>query len=294
MSSSSRSLAAARARRSGENAPPVSGNRPVTSIGSYAQQMPPLHSNVRVARSGQPYAQPPQPYKAAQYAQKPPQNQNAYYDPSHPPQPPSSHPPSNGLPFSKLSISDAIGLITLRLGRVEQWIIDTDNEHETREKGATIPENHSIIDSSVLTTIVNRIDVLEKNTKNTTETQTYAEEIAKLSQDVKQLVEQVTRITNDANKHTIENAKQNEQFLKLTRDVTETKDILKSFMMKYDLFAQEITQNFVDYEAALGEIEKRIPTYPEEAVPPPEVTEPIEPIEPNADATVVATEEITE
>jgi hypothetical protein len=41
---SSRSLAAARSRRAGENAPPVSGNRPITSIGSqaaFAQQMPP-------------------------------------------------------------------------------------------------------------------------------------------------------------------------------------------------------------------------------------------------------------
>ena len=39
---SSRSLAAARARRAGENAPPVSGNRPGTSIGSsaaFSQQM---------------------------------------------------------------------------------------------------------------------------------------------------------------------------------------------------------------------------------------------------------------
>ena len=37
---SSRSLAAARARRAGENAPPVSGNRPGTSIGSHAAFAP--------------------------------------------------------------------------------------------------------------------------------------------------------------------------------------------------------------------------------------------------------------
>ena len=35
------------------------------------------------------------------------------------------------LPFSKLSISDAIGLVTLRLGRVEQFIIDLESgEHQ--------------------------------------------------------------------------------------------------------------------------------------------------------------------
>ena len=41
---SSRSLAAARSRRAGDNIPPVSGTRPGTSIGSQAafvQQMPP-------------------------------------------------------------------------------------------------------------------------------------------------------------------------------------------------------------------------------------------------------------
>ena len=59
---SSRSLAAARARRSGDAVPPVSGNRPVTSIGSQAaftQQMPqnisynmpPPPNNVRTAKA---------------------------------------------------------------------------------------------------------------------------------------------------------------------------------------------------------------------------------------------------
>ena len=33
-------------------------------------------------------------------------------------------PQQGGLPFTKLTISDAIGLVTLRLGRVEQFIID--------------------------------------------------------------------------------------------------------------------------------------------------------------------------
>ena len=75
---SSRSLAAARARRAGENAPPISGNRPVTSIGSqaaFAQQMPPgvgynmpqPPNNVRTARAIQqqqpPLRQPPQQYQ---------------------------------------------------------------------------------------------------------------------------------------------------------------------------------------------------------------------------------------
>ena len=143
---SSRSLAAARARRSGENAPPVSGNRPVTSIGSqaaFAQQMHQQQpNNVRTARS---FQQPPQ-----QYGKQPPQQYQQFYE-----EPPQQQTQQNGLPFQKLSISDAIGLITLRLGRVEQWIIDTDHENETKSvsnggESTGIPDNHRVIDNSVL------------------------------------------------------------------------------------------------------------------------------------------------
>jgi hypothetical protein len=102
---SSRSLAAARARRAGENAPPVSGNRPGTSIGSHAafapqQQMPPGYNhngqpnNVRAGRPGQ------------QQQQMPPQKQqSAAYQQVHQ----SQQQEKQSLPFTKLSISDAIG-----------------------------------------------------------------------------------------------------------------------------------------------------------------------------------------
>lgn len=247
---SSRSLAAARARRAGENVPPVSGNRPVTSIGSLAQQMPPPSSNVRVARSMQ------QPSHPSNHRPAPPQHQqNNYYDAQ-------SH-SSNGLPFSKLSVSDAIGLITLRLGRVEQWIIDTDHEEQVNGKssGPSIPDNHKIIDSSVLTTIINRLDSLEKNAKNAegqTQNGVNTEEFTKLTEEVKKLTEQITRVGDDVVKHTLEIAKSNEQIFRFNRDLTETKDILKTFMLKYDLFAEEIMQNFSDYEDAFADIEKRM------------------------------------
>ena len=96
--SSSRSIAAARSRRAGESQPPVSGGRPVTSIASHSafvqQQMPPPPSNnVRIAKAPMQQQQQQMPQQGAS-------------------------------PFTKLSISDAIGLVTLRLGRVEQFIID--------------------------------------------------------------------------------------------------------------------------------------------------------------------------
>jgi hypothetical protein len=253
---SSRSLAAARSRRAGENAPPVSGNRPVTSIGSqaaFAQQMPPNigynmpppPNNVRTARAIQQQQQPP--------LRQPPQQYQQFYDKQQPQ-------PQNGLPFSKLSISDAIGLITLRLGRVEQWIIETDDEGETKIQSSSdlsgIPVNHRVIDNSVLTSIINRLDSLEKNGVSSSS----SEEFSKLSDEIKVLTEQFKRMGDDVSNHTIEIAKNTEQVFRFNRELTETKDILKSFMIKYDMFTQETTQNFSDYELALSDLEKRLPS----------------------------------
>jgi hypothetical protein len=238
---SSRSLAAARARRAGDNAPPVSGNRPITSIGSQAAfaqpppgmgyNMPPPPNNVRTSKT----MQQPQQYNERQNTK-------------------------NTLPFNKLSISDAIGLITLRLGRVEQWIIETDHEEDTKQSVtgdfSGIPSNHKVIDNSVLTTIINRLDSLEKNG---TSSSSSSEEFTKLSEEVRTLTEQFKRMSDDVTKHNIELAKCSEQVFKFNRELTETKDILKSFMVKYDMFNQEITQNFSDYETALTDLEKRLP-----------------------------------
>jgi hypothetical protein len=259
---SSRSLAAARARRSGESAPPVSGNRPVTSIGSVAQQhIAHPYNNVRTAKSMQP---PPNGRMQQQHPHHMKQQMNQYDNSYHPQnQSQSQTHTSNGLPFSKLSISDAIGLITLRLGRVEQWVIDT--EHEQSEKSQTqsqnqlaIPDNHKLIDSSVLTTMINRLDILEKNA-NVKNVSGSSEEIAQLKEEVVKLTAQLNRMGEDVTKHTMEMNKNNEQIFRFNRELVETKDILKSFMLKYDMFTQEITQTLSDYEVALGDIEKRIP-----------------------------------
>jgi len=253
---SSRSLAAARARRAGENAPPVSGNRPITSIGSQAaftQQMPqnmaynmpPPPNNVRIAR---PMPQPPQQMR------QPPQQYQQFYENQQQQQ-------QNGLPFQKLSISDAIGLITLRLGRVEQWIIETDNDDVSKQTtSGDIPANHRVIDNSVLINIVQRLDSLEKNVTDSGS----SEEVKKLTEDVNALTEQFKRMGDDVSKHTIELAKNTEQVFRFNRELTETKDILKSFMVKYDMFTQETNRNFSDYELALSDLEKRLPTDPEQ------------------------------
>ena len=213
---SSRSLAAARARRAGENAPPVSGNRPGTSIGgqaAFANQNFQQPSNVRTSRSGSGQQQDPQQQ------------------------------PQNKLGFNKLSISDAIGLITLRLGRVEQYIIET--EHEKEVNGNTgVNSGSNSLDTTIVNNIVNRLDSLEK--KNGT------------TEDVTKLVEQITRIGDEASKHTLAISKHTEQLFRFERELTETKDILKTFMLKYDNFSKETNDRFTDFEFALSDLEKNL------------------------------------
>ena len=197
MSSSSRSIAAARSRRAGESQPPVSGGRPGTSIGSHAAFAPPQppSNNVRVAKA-------------------PIQQQQQQM-------------PQNGLPFSKLSISDAIGLVTLRLGRVEQFVIDFENDNivNSNSKGASIPENSKIVDNSVLTTIINRLDSLEKREGTSVNANSFAS------------LDQVS---------------------KLEKDLKETKEMLSHLIYKLELFSKETNDKFGDFEGAISEIEKNM------------------------------------
>jgi len=203
MSSSSRSIAAARSRRAGESQPPVSGGRPGTSIASHSafsqQQMPQPPNNVRVAKA------------------PPPMQQQM---------------PQNGLPFNKLSISDAIGLVTLRLGRVEQFLIDFENGDNMKSSGSNIPENSKIIDNSVLTTIINRLDALEKKDPSSFNAGSFASSFASL-----------------------------EQVAKMEKDLKESKDLLSHLIFKLELFSKETNERFVDFEGAIADIEKNLDTH---------------------------------
>lgn len=154
--SSSRSIAAARNRRSNETSiKPTQQPRPVTSISSQS-----AFTNQNMRTQNQPALQ---------------------------------KPPSNGLPFSKLSVSDAIGLVTLRLGRVEQFIIDS---QETQGGGGNIPENTRIIDNSVLTSMINRIDSLEKKEQNAP---SHHLQIGNLEKELANIKSIVSNLTNELN-----------------------------------------------------------------------------------------------
>jgi hypothetical protein len=133
-------------------------------------------------------------------------------------------PQQGASPFTKLSISDAIGLVTLRLGRVEQFIIDFENgeiegHHPNSGGGSSIPENSKIVDNSVLTTIVNRLDALEKKEGSSSITSSIAS---------------------------------------LEKEMKEAKDLLSHLLFKYELFTKETNEKFGDFEGAISEIEKSL------------------------------------
>jgi len=239
--SSSRSIAAARARRAGEQAPPVSGNRPVTSINSHAafapqQQMSPQYTqmpqppaNVRVAR-GQPQSQ------SQQKPQEPQQN-------------------ANQLPFSKISISDAIGLITIRLGRVEQYIIDLDNEKQDDDTHElNIPDNSKIIDSSVLNSIINRLDSIEKREPGIVND----DKFVKATEEIKSINELLKNLNAELVKTNLLTTKNTEQLLNCDKELIETKDLLSELVTKIDLHIRETNDKFIDYEYAISELEKNV------------------------------------
>lgn len=166
--SSSRSIAAARNRRAGDpvqqQQPP---NRPGTSIGSSAAFQ-----------------------TQTQYGKKVPQ-QSQKNDPPPPPNP--------NVPFSKISVSDAIGLITLRLGKVEQYIIDTQHDSEsgngsgTGGGGFSLPENTQLVDNSVFTSIINRLDSIEKKDLQSKQL------LTKIEQELSALNNKLNQYTIDTN-----------------------------------------------------------------------------------------------
>jgi len=198
--SSSRSIAAARARRAGEQAPPPP-SRPGQSINSHAAFAPPQQNvqgrNVRVAQA-------PIAPQTQQYSQ-----------------------PTTEPRLTKLSVSDAIGLITLRLGRVESILIEMEHNKEMNGSSSNNGEGASAsYDKTLIANIVARLDSLEKSLKDTVQ----VKEVASIKDAVSTLTIKQLSIEN--------------------RQAQMEKDV---------------SDRFSDYEVALSEIEKQLPM-PDEIV----------------------------
>ena len=118
---------------------------------------------------------------------------------------------------AKLTISDAIGLITLRLGRVEQILQTAEHEGVFNGSGVNIPDNAHLIDKSVINSIIKRLDNLEKKEKESVN---------------------------------------NQQSSKLENELRDIKDLLMSQMVKYEKFTLESDRKFGEVNDAFVELEK--------------------------------------
>jgi hypothetical protein len=223
MSSSSRSIAAARQKRAGEQAPMINNSRPVTSISSqsaFAQQqqyqqqyqqqqmnqnIPVSGKNVRAGISGRGSSQ-------AQQLQQSQQDQS-----------------------TKISVSNAIGLITLRLGRLENIVNDAiedggfdnnnDDDDDTNNGNTndnhSIPSNMKLVSDEVFENIVNRLNLLESK---------------------------VINFTN-----------QNEVFVK---ELSNVQSSIVNLSSTLNFFINETNEKFIDYENALAEMEQNFEVDP--------------------------------
>ena len=196
--SSSRSIAAARARRAGEQAPPPP-SRPGQSINSHAAFAPPQQVQGRNVR-------------VAQAPMAPPQQQ--YSQPTEP-------------KVSKLTVSDAIGLITLRLGRVESILIEMEHNNQMggNHMGAS-NNSEASYDKTALANIVARLDALEKTLKDVPQ-----------AKEVSSIKEAITALT--------------------------VKQL--SIEHRQSQMEKDVGDRFSDYEVALSELEKQLPL-PDEIV----------------------------
>ena len=158
--SSSRSVAAARARRSHDSAQyPPRPTGPGHSIQSSANFSSPSQSN-----NG--YRQQPPPPAVAQTKQPsyvPPQartpNQNTYESQS----PSYAQPPYP----SKVTIQDAIGVLSTRIARLESFMHNYNLETPGPSTHSETPSNKgSQIDNSLLQNIMTRLDSLEKEKRS--------------------------------------------------------------------------------------------------------------------------------
>jgi hypothetical protein len=211
MSSSSRSIAAARQRRAGEQTQ-QNNSRPVTSIssqGAFAQQYQQQQQQQQQQRMGQNIPIGSKNGRVAQ-AQAQGASLSANYQTSQQSQ-----------QTTKISISNAVGLITLRLGKLEQIINDMNFEEggvNLNNNGDGIPSNMKIVSDEVFENIVNRLNLLESKLLNSKNMESHVE--------------------------------------KIERDMREMKRVITNSQNSLSIFMSETNVKFTDVETALALIEE--------------------------------------
>jgi hypothetical protein len=207
--SANRSVQAAQRRRAGPPEPAAPGRGPRTSInssqmfaaGQQQQRMGPGSGQVSGRLAGQ----------QAQQMQKNMMDQQQQMQPQS----------ASGLTnINKMTLAQAITLITLRLGKVETQIFNGLGQGSS-SSGFTGDDDHILVDKSVIQSLISRIDALEKKPAATSVGTSSSQDISLLKQQfetIKPIVVQ-SKTMNNALKQQIE---------VLKTELTETKELLSA------------------------------------------------------------------
>jgi len=215
--SSSRSIAAARQKRAGEQSSNTNNNsgRPVTSISS---------SSV-FSQQPQQSRQPPGNIKYNQINTNAGRQQRSGNSQTQQ----SISTAAQQKQLTKISVPDAIGLITLRLGKLEKFI------QESMEDGSlSFMSNNS------------------NNNSNDFETNNMKLVSDEVFENITNRLENLEKKNNSTNNNT------GEQITKINKDIKDIKDSINNLNMKVSSFINETQEKFLDYESAIVEIEKNI------------------------------------
>jgi hypothetical protein len=209
--SSSRSIAAARNRRAIEQQQPnlIQRSRPNTSIASQ-----PAFSQSQSNQSSQQYQQQYQ-QKRNNISTKPLRNFQSGQVPGSVP-----------VAVNKISVSDAIGLITIRLGRVEQYMQNLD-EQGYLNNASSGNENKSLQNKEIIDNLIERIYFLENKKSD----------------------------SNAIDNNLVDKLKNN--IFELEKEINLLKDIIKNQMDKLTNLTIETENKFSDIENAFVEMEKK-------------------------------------
>ena len=188
---------------------------------------------------------------------------------------------TNANQVSKLSVSDAFALVTLRLGRVEliinklqsEGILDANNNINSENLG----NNNNNFDDTILQNIITRLDGLDKKTVSNDLNQKLQSQYNVLSEDVKQTKEVVIKlqsfimdISQKMNSFITTQESINEEFFDLRddfhssvlNDVSNTipeNDINKQIENEETVVDENITQQ--DNVVAVSEIQENNETF---------------------------------
>lgn len=224
MSAGSRSIAAARQRRAGEN-PPVSQ---MAQKGQQQQQQTRGLSSQQFLQGQQGPPQNQYTPRPAMNAQPPLQSGAAL-----PMGGPQSGPEQIGNGPGKLSVSDAFALVTLRLGKLETLINKWQNEGFSKVE--------SNVDGSVIQSIVSRLEKLEsRSVHNHTDPSVFQ----KLSKDVEELKQQQQpQQPVDSLEHPTQEYQTLEQQM---QDVYIELETTKNLLLKLQSFTMETNQKLIN------------------------------------------------